>query len=596
MKRILSLVTIAVIAASSYAQVPQIHPNEAFAGVSPNGKYATSVVYEVLTITDLTDNKKYEYVEEYYVGNGNAISNTGVVVGSNVEGIAQYWKDGEWHVIESAASRNMSKADGITPDGTRIVGAIAPEGYDGGYDGLMLTPCYWDVQADGTLSDVNFLPFPATDWSGRLPQYVTALRVSDDGKTIGGQIQDYSGIVCQPIVYRQDEDGNWTYTLIHNELYHPEGVELPEYPGEWDGETPMHETFMTEEEQAAYQAALDAHVYPTSPEIEDFMSEESRAAYQAALEKYYETWADEDYPVVSDYITEEEQAAFDAAMEAYNQALNDYYENMPNPEDYMTAEEKAAYEQAMKDYSNWEDNYQAWQEAFYQLAESLPNMGFNNVLLSHDGKTYATSRAQGDFFSGYTYTPYVFNLEDDTFKAYDTDGMSVIVSSMANDGTLLAQKPASWVDPIAEAYILPAGSEEFMPLYDYFETANPDLAEWMKENMTHEITEYEYDWETGEMIPAFTYKVLASGIPFTNADMSVIVLGVENTWDFETDPNISYGYVLYTGLTTGVNAVNLPDNNKVEYYTIDGRKVNTPAKGLNIVKTANGETKKIVVK
>ena len=593
MKKLLLSTAVAVMATSSlYAQNHEIHPNEAFAGISPNGKYAVSVVHEALTINDFITGKKHEYEEGYYAGNGNAISNTGIVVGASMENAAMYWKDGEWYAIESVAGRNMSKADGITPDGTRIVGAVAPEDYTGSFEGLMLTPCYWDVNADGTLSDVNFLPFPATDWSGRTPQYVTALSVSDDGKTIAGQIQDYAGIVCQPIVYRQNEEGEWEYDLIHDYLYHPEGVELPDYPGEWEGADPSAEAFLTGDELDAYNAAMEAHVEPIQPEFMDFMSEEEIAAYNAAMEKYYETWDYDDYPYYGDYMTEEELAAYDAAMEAYYQANADYWDNMPKAEDFLSEEGKAAYEQAVNAYNEWEEKYWAWQNAFYELAQSLPNMCFNNVILSHDGNTYATSRAQGDFWSGNTYTPYVFNLENDTYEV-NADDMNLIITSMTNDGTLLAQSPASWEYPVAQAYIKPAASGEFIPLYDYIETINPELAGWMKENMTHQIETYDYD-EDWNPIPSY-YEVLATGIPFASADLSTIVLAVENTWDYE-DLTAAYGYVLYPNITTAVNTVDISDNGKIEYYTIDGRKVNTPAKGLNIVKTTNGEIKKVIVK
>lgn len=594
MKKLLLFTTIALMTAGAVsAQTNQVLPDEAFCGVSPNGKYAVSFVFEKLSIHDLSTGDVYTYEEEYTSGNGNTLSNTGIVVGSNMAPNACYWKNGEWKNIESVQGKRMSKADGITPDGSRIVGAVSPESYAGDFEGLMLVPCYWDMQ-DGTPGDINYLPFPEVDWSGRTPQYITAISISDDGKTIAGQIQDYIGIVCQPIIYHQDADGKWEYTLVQNELYSIEGFELPDYPGEWDGADPSPEAFMTEEEIAAYEAAMEAHVYPTQPEYEDFMSEEEKAAYNAAMEKYYETWDFDDYPYYGDYMTEEEIAAYEAAMEEYYKAENAYWENMPKQEDFMTEEEIAAYEQALKDYNEWQEKYWEYEGALYEIIESLPGMCFNNVILSHDGKTYITSRAQGDFFSGYMYTPYVFNLENNTYQTY-SDGLSLNVTTITDNGTILAHKPGSWEDPISEAYILPAGASEFMPLYDYFETANPDLAAWMKENMTHTITVYDYD-DDWNMIPVGSYDVLATGIPFANADMSVVVIGIENNWDYETDPYSAYGYVLYTGNAMGIGAVNAQTDGKAEYYTIDGRKVNAPVKGLNIVKTSNGETKKIVVK
>ena len=605
MKKILLLATTVVMAVSSVnAQTPETHPDEAFCGVSPNGKYAVSVLYEKVSIHDLSTGKVYTYEEGYASGNGNSLSNTGVVVGSTMETTACYWKDGVWHDIE-VGNRAMSKADGITPDGTRIVGAVSPGDYDGSFEGLMLTPCYWDVQADGTLSDIKYLPYPAKDFVGRTPQYVTAISVSEDGKTVAGQIQDYSGFVCQPIIYRQNADGEWSYELIHEELFHPEGIEIPEDPGEWEGEVPMPESYMSEEEQAAYNTAVEEHekTNPEYPEYKDYMSEEEYAAYEAALEAFYETWEGEP-PMLESYMTEDEMAAYNAAIEAYYEASNNYWNNIPQPIDYMSDESKAAYEADLAEYNEWAEKYDAFINAFNQLSESVPAFVFNNVLMSPDGKTYATTNEIA-YFDPMEWTfvsetsPYVFNLENDTYKDYHNENLNLIVSSVTNDGTLLAQKPATMETPTVEAYILPAGANEFVTLYDYFTTANPDLAAWIEENMTHTYTIYnwEYDPDLDDYVEVATSgEVIATGIPFANADMSVIVLGVENFWDYFETGIEAYGYVLYTNYSTGIGSVNVTDNGKAEYYTIDGRKVDAPVKGLNIVRMSNGETKKIVVK
>ena len=50
--------------------------------------------------------------------------------------------------------------------------------------------------------------------------------------------------------------------------------------------------------------------------------------------------------------------------------------------------------------------------------------------------------------------------------------------------------------------------------------------------------------------------------------------------------------------TTGID--NLPtidaDKREVARYTVDGRRINAPVKGINIVKYADGTTRKVVVK
>lgn len=529
MKKFLLFVAAVMTANSLFAQEPEVYPNEAFAGVSPNGKYAISSLYGHVAIFDLESGKNYAYEDDYYTGNGNALSNTGVVVGSTMlASNACYWKDGEWHDIASVADRAMSKADGITPDGSRIVGAVAPEKYEG-YEGLMLIPCYWDVKADGTLGDIQYLPYPEKDLTGRTPQYITAISVSDDGKTIVGQIQDYTGYICQPIAYRQDAEGKWSYTLVSDDLFHPEGIEIPEYPGD-DG-----------------------------PAITDFMTPEGLAAYEQALADW------------------EASGSYD-------------YDIYPNARDFMTEAEIAAYEASSAEF---DEKFYAFMEAYSQLAEAVPLFVFNNVLLSHDGKTYATTHSRMSFNPmDWTTTleniPYLFNLEDGTFTTKESNGLPLILSTITDDGTLLAQKQES--ETPVEAYILPAGEMKFMTLYDYFATANPTLATWMKENMTRE-----YEAINPETYDFYMVEALATGIPFANADMSVIVLGVENFWEFESGIS-AYGYIFRVDNASGIGSAIAPASGKAAYYTIDGRRVDAPVKGLNVVKMANGETKKIIVK
>jgi len=50
------------------------------------------------------------------------------------------------------------------------------------------------------------------------------------------------------------------------------------------------------------------------------------------------------------------------------------------------------------------------------------------------------------------------------------------------------------------------------------------------------------------------------------------------------------------GEITGIKNVNSDAEKTVGYYSIDGRKLSAPTKGVNIIKTANGEAKKVLVK
>lgn len=498
------------------AQDPKEYPGYGFAGLSSTGKYAVSSVYGNLSIVNLTTGMSYDYSElegySYNIGGGNCISDNGVVVGQESFVMACYWKNGQWYNFDASFDRNQSIAHGVTPDGKRIVGAVAPENYGGDFEGMMLQPCYWDEQDDGTYGEVKLLPFPDKDLTGRTPQYVTAVSVSDDGKTIAGQIQDYGGNIAQPIVYRLQDDGTWIYDLPQNELYHPEGFVLPEDPGDLEVSQPSQEEFMSEEELVAYLAAVDAW--------------------------YAEgTWDYSTYPEYGDFMTADEIAAYQAAYDAY-----------------------------MAIASEWEEKWLAFSTAYQELGTMVPAITFNNVLLSSDGKIYATTaQTQVDdpmaWFPTYEYNPFVFNLENDTYKTYSNADVSLITSSIANNGTLLAQQPAGDF-PAADAYILPAGAELFVKLYDYMTSNYPAIGEWMKENMTHEYISYDYEWdETIGDYNELTSKeeLLLTGIPFMSADMSVIATAVMNYWyDWDTgtgdDYVDTYGYVFPLGASAGIDS------------------------------------------
>lgn len=62
-------------------------------------------------------------------------------------------------------------------------------------------------------------------------------------------------------------------------------------------------------------------------------------------------------------------------------------------------------------------------------------------------------------------------------------------------------------------------------------------------------------------------------------------------------PSGREAYVLDTkGDASAISNVNTDQQGKAEYYTIDGRKSHAPAKGINIVRTATGKTRKVLVK
>ncbi len=93
----------------------------------------------------------------------------------------------------------------------------------------MSVPVLWIRGEDGNFGKPVELPYPTTDITGRVPQYVTAIALSDDGSTVLGQVRDYSGRIHYPIVYTNN-NGEWTYSLPAMSLVNPDNIELPKIP------------------------------------------------------------------------------------------------------------------------------------------------------------------------------------------------------------------------------------------------------------------------------------------------------------------------------------------------------------------------------
>lgn len=509
--------------------------------ISPNGQYtASNPDGEVAVVLDLFNNKSYVYDSTsdegaFGPGNGNAFSNNGILAGS-VRDMAMIWNNGEVILLPEYknAGGSMSYADGVTPDGTRVCGEVSPAKVD--MDGTMLVPCYWDINADGTISEPVLLPYPDKDYSNRAPQYITAIAISEDGKTIMGQVRDYRGAISYPIRYTQDENGEWSYSLPGYELINPSHLEFPEDPGE----------------------------APQQPNYADYMSEEEYAMYQ----EDYQAWA----------------------AGGYNPDL------WPDPLDYMDEEQLEAYNEAMEKYKEEAAIYNEKLDAFYtvlnQVLDESPAFEFNSMVMSPNAKLFATAAAifNPETWEESTY-PYIF-LEDGSYLTYDEQ---VSPSCIFDNGVFMATKlGGGFFDPTPySSYVGDINLETttLTPLYDYLELTKPEMAEWLKENCTVTITNYDEEWNEVEE------EVIVTGYAQATADFSTVIGAAHNTWDY-TASNF-FSYTMTYGESSGISNVealngevkalrggNLVVNNAVaavEIYTLDGAKVfadNAPANNV----------------
>lgn len=555
MKKLLLLSLAAMAGFTAGAAVPTVIEDTYANGISPNGLWGVSYYYGVCDIVNLTTGQTISVAGEdegFGTGDGYNISNDGILVGSYFDNAA-WFVNGQISILNDATlNYGMSNANSITPDGKRMVGYCQnPNEAPGNMDVTMAVPVMWDVNPDGTVADPVFLPYPALDITGRAPQYIIANTISDDGRIVAGHIVDNAGSLCYPILFTQADDNTWSYSLPAEKYVNPNHIEFPEVlpAPEWINP----ESYLTPEELAAYNAQLDI---------------------------YYQTWDEADFPTYEQFMSPEELAAYTAAKTAYD-AANDAY---------LTS-------------------LYAFQDAYYQMLEESVVFINNSAFLSPDCKTLvcgAQLPKDAPWDPSVFYTT-IINLETGALTK-SQEGLSIIPTSVAADGTIVADSPQSIGGTPVRSYILTPGATEFITVEDYMAATNPEIAEWITENLVRDYILY--DPETYE--PS-TIEYPYTGIYFFSRDMTTFIAGVQPLWEgFEAEHSYFFSYTS-SGLTTALKGATIAKDNvtitgqlggtiliagnasTVEVYDLAGRKVfaadAAPAlttglpSGLYIVKT-----------
>lgn len=514
------------------AEVPTPISFEAayISGMSANGEYAVSQTSTGVKIFNLATGEEKDYLVDpddwsgmaYTVGLGKCVSNNGIVVGGTDVAV-QYWKDGEWYdleVPEYATSTNLANA--ITPDGKRICGSIGVSElvFDG--DGLMQVPCIWNATDKGYGEPV-MLPHPDKDFTGRVPQYVTAVDISDDGKVIIGQVMSATGMIAYPILYKENEKGEWSYEIVHENFLMPEGTVFPEYPG--DG--------------------------PEGPNITDFMTEEESQAYNDAVSAYF---------------------AGESTV-------------WPEASDYMTKEEIAAYEEAeakfQVEYEEWSVKFNAWFEVMDTCLETCPGYVFNSVLVSPDGLYYGCTievkekSEPGSWFpfGSSSYNVWVFDVNSNAITKYDQND-DFNLTYLANNGVALA---ATSIGGVGNSFVLSNG--DYQSMFDWMNSKCPEYASWIKENMTFSFEEYVWNDEI-EDYDLVVKEEMMTGRPISTPDLSMMALSVPTVWDYATE---SIAFFFDMKAADSVDTIR-PESEEMNIYDLSGLKLKSAkASGIYII-------------
>lgn len=545
MKKFLLFTCVSALGLSAAAEVPtpEVVDDAYIYSMSPNGVYAVSQTAAGVRIFNLASGQEDSYFSENVmisVGLGKCVSNNGIVLGSTDDVNAEYWKDGEWYVLsvpDYATGTCLSNA--ITPDGSRICGSLGVEGYSLDNDVLMQIPVIWNAEGEGYGAAV-LLPYPDRDISGRVPQYVTAIDISEDGKTVIGQVRDATGMLNYPLIYRENENGEWSYEVIDENNFLPEGMSFPPYPGN----------------------------NPQMPDATSYMTPEEIAAYNDAITEYYTDFAIP-YPILTDFMSDEERALYDAAIAAWT------VEN----DEYMKA-------------------FDAWMDVYMIVMNRVPNYDFNGVRVSPDGKSIGGTvvvEIMEDPYDPWSYSTmnfvYITDLASGEITKYDTL-RDLNLTYLSNDGLALA---ATSIGTASNSYVLQDGKFETM-FYWMFKNCE-EYAEWMEENMMFGFEEFVFNEETFEYEIVLREEMM-TGRAMSNPDLSVVALSVQNLWDFSTEAT-TYFFDVKAGQESMLKASQESAVETVEAAEIEGKIFDLSGRQLKSVTAPgvyiiNGE-KKVVL-
>lgn len=416
MKKLMILAALAVplIGIAENVVQPVYKKNVYALRISPNGKYIASKtdtggVYDVATGEMTT-------FDNTYIGLGNSIANNGTAVGDGEYG-AVIMVNGEASVPESFEAYSYTQFNGITPDATRIVGLVSnPD-----RNGLFYVPFVADVNAAGEVSEPILLPYPDKDFFNIPPQYVAAVWISEDGKTIAGFVVDNRGWYSYPITFQEGADGNWSYNLPSKDLFNPEHLEIPIDPMYDEPEYPLPQNFMTGALKDAYMEDYRAWVggYGPQPYAEDYMTASQFQQYKEAVDKY-----------------------------------NEWYDNS---------------EEAMREYDKIYERVLATSPTFSGNDLCLSLSG--EYLLIHGGVINNLGEMEGKI--------YEFSCSGGLLREISTPYSNLYPTQMLSDGTIVAALPMM---AVPSTYFLMPGSNEFISVQDYLAPEYPELVEWIDEN------------------------------------------------------------------------------------------------------------------
>lgn len=387
--------------------------------MSPNGKWLGSMAGDASIYNTATGENIYH--SPCLLGLGNAVADNGMAVGSaNDVGALLY--QGKTYYPESIGGDNYWFCDinAITRDGTYIAGILN----NTEHDGISYVPFVATVDENGNVGTPTILPYPKKDFFGAAPQFITAVWMSNDAKTVVGQVQDWRGMFSYPIYFKQNNSGEWSYYLPTESMFNPTGIEIPENP--WLEE-------------------------PAFPEPENFMSGLRKEAYLTAFE------------------------AYSTGGGAY-----------PYPEDYMLDEEFEEYAKAVSAYNKWyygqEDTIKEYIKIYSQVLQTTPSFGANDMAMHPSGEFFLMNGGKETEGGDVENALYKFNTIDGSIETLSGPDGGYFPNQVLENGTIIMTKG---IESVPSSFIKLPDSDNFITLQEYFKDTHPEISAWLDEKVPY---------------------------------------------------------------------------------------------------------------
>lgn len=424
MKKFLPLLLIPLVWQTSKAEEntdPYVVYDMIAMSISQNGKYVVSQDYYGATYVLDTQTKELVNYDETYPGNGNVLSDNGILVGQTImDEMGLIMWNGKVSTPKPLLNLGMSTINAITNDGTRVCGWVADNG-----SATYVVPYVMDLAEDGSATELKYLPYPDKDFFGDAPQFVNAIWISDDGKTIIGQVVDSSGFFNYPIVYKADSNDNWTYSLPSESLFNPDKIDIPKWP-----RMPVEK-----------------------PQIYNYMTSANKERWLNDVKDYEETGNGiNPWDNISDYMSEEEYSQYEYALDLYETNPNEYFNYLID--------------------RYWED---------MAKITSGANFAFGTMALNTQGDIMAASIVVEEDSEGFSdvaggYKLCVFNLKDNSHKIINSKYINLLPKQILEDGTVVCVDPAAY----CTFFLLP-GSDEVITFDEFLNGWNPSIVTEMKD-------------------------------------------------------------------------------------------------------------------